>query len=124
MHIPLVLALLVSWVVWIPQPVMAGDAKVFVNSRGVVHKGSQGVTEAFPDIATTPPSDGPVGVPIPYPNIAEDEDTTQGAKDVKVDGNTVKPPDMEATEPQEGILSNSGPEDKVLRPSPKSYAPR
>ena len=41
---------------------------VFVNSRDLAHKGSQGVTIAFPDVCKTPSPGGPV--PIPYPNTS------------------------------------------------------
>lgn len=48
---------------------------VFANSRGVAHKGSGGLSIAFPDVCKTPvPLAG--GLPIPYPNIA----TTAAAK--------------------------------------------
>ncbi len=53
----------------------------------VVHKGSSGITVAFPDVCLTP---GPVGpIPIPYPNIAKSSDTAKGSKKVKCDGNPI-----------------------------------
>lgn len=58
-----------------------------VNNLSVVHKDSNGVTIAFPDVCKTPSPAGPV--PIPYPNIAKSSDTAQGSKTVKCDGNPV-----------------------------------
>jgi len=56
----------------------------FVNSRGVVHKGSGGMSVAFPDVCKTPaPPAGPI--PIPYPNIGKASDTSDGPKKVKTD---------------------------------------
>ncbi len=55
----------------------------FVNSRGVVHKGSGGISTSFPDVCKTPTPGGPV--PIPYPNIGKYSDTTKGPKTVKID---------------------------------------
>jgi hypothetical protein len=54
----------------------------FANSRGIVHKGSGGLSIVFPDVCKTPP--GPV--PIPYPNIGMASDTSKGPKSVKTDG--------------------------------------
>ena len=56
---------------------------VFANSRGVVHKGSNGVSIAFPDVCKTPSPAGPI--PIPYPNIGMSSDTSKGPKKVKTD---------------------------------------
>jgi hypothetical protein len=59
---------------------------VGVNFMAVVHKGSNGVTIAFPDVCKTPaPPAGPI--PIPYPNIAMSSDTDKGTKKVKANGN-------------------------------------
>ncbi len=60
---------------------------VGVNFLSVVHKSSNGVTIAFPDVCKTPTPAGPV--PIPYPNIAMSSDTAKGTKKVKCDGNPV-----------------------------------
>ena len=57
---------------------------VGVNFLSVVHKGSNGVTIAFPDVCKTPSPAGPI--PIPYPNIAKSSDTSKGTKKVKCDG--------------------------------------
>ncbi len=57
---------------------------VGVNFLSVVHKASNGVTIAFPDVCKTPTPAGPV--PIPYPNIAMSSDTSKGTKKVKADG--------------------------------------
>ena len=54
---------------------------VGVNSLSVVHKSSNGVTIAFPDVCKTPTPGGPI--PIPYPNIAKSSDTTKASKGVK-----------------------------------------
>ncbi len=56
----------------------------FVNSRGIVHKGSGGISTVFPDVCKTPI--GPAIVPIPYPNIGKSSDTVKGPKSVTVDG--------------------------------------
>lgn len=60
---------------------------VGVNSLSVVHKASNGITIAFPDVCKTPTPGGPV--PIPYPNIAKSSDTSNGTSTVKCDGNPV-----------------------------------
>jgi len=59
---------------------------VGVNMLSVVHKGSNGVTIAFPDVCKTPAPPAPF-VPIPYPNVAKSSDTAKGASTVKCDGN-------------------------------------
>lgn len=59
--------------------------KTFANSRGIAHKGSNGMSIAFPDVCKTPaPPAGPI--PIPYPNIGMASDTAKGPKKVKTDG--------------------------------------
>jgi hypothetical protein len=60
---------------------------VGVNNLSVVHKGSGGVTIAFPDVCKTPTPGGPV--PIPYPNVAQSSDTADGANSVTADGNPI-----------------------------------
>ena len=60
---------------------------VGVNKLSVVHKGSNGVTAAFPDVCKTPSPAGPI--PIPYPNVAKSSDTASGTSTVKCDGNPV-----------------------------------
>ena len=57
---------------------------VFANSRGVVHKGSGGMSPVFPDVCKTPSPAGPI--PIPYPNIGKAADTSSGPSKVKTDG--------------------------------------
>ena len=57
---------------------------VFANSRGVVHKGSGGMSTVFPDVCKTPSPAGPI--PIPYPNIGMASNTTSGPTKVKTDG--------------------------------------
>ena len=56
----------------------------FANGRGIAHKGSGGMSAAFPDVCKTPSPAGPV--PIPYPNIGKASDTSGGPTKVKVDG--------------------------------------
>jgi len=60
---------------------------VGANKLSVVHKGSNGITTAFPDVCKTPSPAGPI--PIPYPNIAQSSDASKTAKKVKCDGNAV-----------------------------------
>src|SRR5260370_33638675 len=50
----------------------------------VVHKSSDGMITAFPDVCKTPRPAGPV--PIPYPNIAQSSDSSDVSKSVKMDG--------------------------------------
>ncbi|UCC71420.1 MAG: DUF4150 domain-containing protein [Gemmatimonadota bacterium] len=56
----------------------------FANMRGIVHKGSGGMSVVFPDVCKTPASPSPI--PIPYPNIGKSSDTSQGPSKVKTDG--------------------------------------
>lgn len=63
------------------------SATINVNKRTVVHKSSNGISTAFPDVCKTPTPGGPV--PIPYPNIAQSADTAKGSKTVKMDGNPI-----------------------------------
>jgi hypothetical protein len=58
---------------------------VGVNFLSVVHKGSGGVSVAFPDVCNTPAPPSPP-VPVPYPNIARSADAADTAKKVKADG--------------------------------------
>jgi hypothetical protein len=62
-------------------------ASVGANKMSVVHKSSNGITTAFPDVCKTPSPAGPI--PIPYPNIAMSSDTAKGSKKVKCDGNPI-----------------------------------
>jgi hypothetical protein len=50
----------------------------------VVHKSSDGMITAFPDVCKTPSPAGPV--PIPYPNLAQSSDSSDVSKSVKMDG--------------------------------------
>ena len=59
-------------------------ATVFANMRGCVHKGSGGMSIAFPDVCKTPTPAGPI--PIPYPNIGKASDITGGPTTVTLDG--------------------------------------
>ena len=58
-------------------------SSTFANSRGIVHKGSGGISIVFPDVCKTPV--GSAVVPIPYPNIGKSSDTSKGPKSVKTD---------------------------------------
>lgn len=57
----------------------------FANFRGIVHKGSGGFNMAFPDVCKTPAPPAPP-IPIPYPNIGQASDTSDGPSKVKTDG--------------------------------------
>ncbi|HEY2852769.1 MAG TPA: DUF4150 domain-containing protein [Gemmatimonadaceae bacterium] len=57
----------------------------FVNFRGIAHKGSGGMSMVFPDVCKTPAPPAPP-VPIPYPNIGQDSDTSSGPTSVTTDG--------------------------------------
>ncbi len=57
---------------------------VFVNNKGVAHKGSGGMSPIFPDVCKTPTPVGPV--PIPYPNIGKSSDTSSGPTTITTDG--------------------------------------
>jgi len=58
------------------------------NITGFAHKGSGGMSMAFPDVCKTPAPPAPF-VPIPYPNIGKASDTSQGTTKVEADGNMV-----------------------------------
>jgi uncharacterized protein DUF4150 len=60
-------------------------ATVDVDGRTVVHRTSEGVATAFPDVCLTPPAP----VPVPYPNVAlsSDADAASCARTLVVDGN-------------------------------------
>ena len=64
-------------------------ATVTVNTMTVIHKASNGVSPAFPDVCKTPAPPSPSPIPIPYPNNAMSTDTAQGTKKVKADGQSV-----------------------------------
>ena len=56
----------------------------FANARGIVHKGSMGKSIDFPDVCKTPAAPSPI--PIPYPNLGQSMDTSQGPTTVTTDG--------------------------------------
>lgn len=56
----------------------------FANGRGIAHQGSGGKSLVFPDVCLTPT--GPSVVPIPYPNLGQSANTTDGPLSVKTDG--------------------------------------
>ena len=62
-------------------------ATVTVNKRTVVHGTSEGVVSTFPDVCKTPSPGGPVAVP--YPNVACSNDTSEGSRDVQMDGESI-----------------------------------
>lgn len=62
-------------------------ATINVNKRTVVHKTSEGISSAFPDVCKTPTGAGPV--PIPYPNVARSVNTAHGSKTVFMDGHSI-----------------------------------
>lgn len=56
-----------------------------INNLSLCHKASGGMTTAtLPDVCKTPSPGGPV--PIPYPNIATEQDLAKGTTTVKADG--------------------------------------
>jgi hypothetical protein len=57
----------------------------FVNSRGIAHKGSGGMSMVFPDVCKTPAPPAPP-IPIPYPNIGQASDASDGPSAVTTDG--------------------------------------
>lgn len=63
-------------------------ATVNVNLRTVVHKDSGGVCMGFPDVCKTPAPPAPP-IPIPYPNVAQSQDTSSGSTKVTMDGNPI-----------------------------------
>lgn len=58
----------------------------FANFRGIVHKGSGGMSLVFPDVCKTPAPPAPSPIPIPYPNLGKSSDTVMGPNTVKTDG--------------------------------------
>lgn len=62
---------------------------VTVNNLTVVHKTSNGISQAFPDVCKTPAPPSPSPVPIPYPNIAMSMHAADTASTVKADGNPI-----------------------------------
>ena len=62
-------------------------ATVVVNFMTVVHRTSNGINQAFPDVCKTPAAPSPV--PIPYPNIAMSSDAADTASSVEADGNPI-----------------------------------
>lgn len=64
-------------------------ATVTVNFMTVVHKASNGMNTAFPDVCKTPAPPSPSPIPIPYPNIAMSSDAADTASTVKADGNPI-----------------------------------
>lgn len=63
-------------------------ATVIVNNLTVVHKDSGGMAMFMPDVCLTPAPPAPP-VPVPYPNIAQSQDTDQGSQTVTMDGNPI-----------------------------------
>ena len=69
----------------------------FVNFRGIVHKGSGGMSMVLPDVCKTPAPPAPP-IPIPYPNIGQASDTTSGPT-------KVTPPSTRATSPMQVVMA-------------------
>jgi hypothetical protein len=59
-------------------------ATVYANMRGIVHKGSGGMSMVLPDVCKTPTPGGPI--PIPYPNIGQASNLSGGPSTVTTDG--------------------------------------
>src|SRR5579859_4319604 len=59
---------------------------VFANNDGFFSKNSGGSGKAFPDVCLSPPPPPAGPVPIPYPNMLQASDLTQGSTTVKIDG--------------------------------------
>ena len=57
------------------------------NGQTVVHRDSGGVVTTTPDVCLTPV--GNATVPVPYVNVANSADTSNGSKTVTVDGNPI-----------------------------------
>ncbi|QRK12466.1 DUF4150 domain-containing protein [Archangium violaceum] len=59
-----------------------------VNGRSIVHQGD-GQTEvsATPDVCKTPSPSGPI--PVPYVNVAQDSDLSEGSTSVFIEGNAI-----------------------------------
>src|SRR6201988_1694270 len=84
---------------------------VGVNFMSVVHAGSNGITQAFPDVCKTPAPPAPP-IPVPYPNIAQSSDTAQGPSAVKCECNPgcVKDSNLKVSSGDEaGMLVRVGP---------------
>lgn len=58
---------------------------VVVNKLTVVHKQSEGISTASPDVCLTPQPSGPP-VPVPYVNVAMSRDLANESKTVTADG--------------------------------------
>ena len=56
---------------------------VFVNSRGIPHQKSSGMSNVFPNVCKISTPTGPV--PVPFPSIGKSEDATDGPESVKVE---------------------------------------
>jgi uncharacterized Zn-binding protein involved in type VI secretion len=62
--------------------------KAYANGRSIVHKGDGKTnTSAVPDVCKTPSPGGPI--PIPYVNVAQDGDLSEGSSTVSLEGNPI-----------------------------------
>lgn len=77
---------------------------VFANGDGFFHSGSGGSGQAFPDVCLSPPPPPAGPIPIPYPNMVQASDLTDGSKTVKIDGSPT------ALEDASSISTSSGDE--------------
>ena len=63
---------------------------VYANAREVsASKDDNQILGAMPDVCLSPPSPPAGPIPIPYPNFAKSSDTADGARDVKIGGDSV-----------------------------------
>jgi len=70
-------------------------ATVYANNRGIVHKGSGGMSTVMPDVCKTPTPGGPI--PIPYPNIGMASNVSGGPSTVTTDGQMLATKDAKYT---------------------------
>jgi len=63
-----------------------GDS-VFINGRAAVHKGSNGMAIAFPDVCLCPPGPPAGPAPVPLTNTVQAKDLMGGASTVFIEGN-------------------------------------
>lgn len=63
---------------------------VYANGREIACKAGSGKSiAAFPDVCLSPPTPPAGPIPIPYPLTAQDDDTNEGSKEVKISGDPV-----------------------------------
>jgi Domain of unknown function (DUF4150) len=77
---------------------------VFANGQGFFHKSSGGSGKAFPDVCLSPPPPPTGPVPVPYNNLLNASDLTEGSQTVKIQGSPT------ALENQSYVTTSSGDE--------------